>query len=195
MATWLHTVTVLVDVPGTPAPTHRGSNRRQISRHALPTQANWLVTGDRDFTQARKLVTTTILSVSQFKTLVCDLSLWPIHSLVDAPTPSVIPITVALTKEWSRCRVSVYGGCGVACVSGRGSHNGVGHGWVPGAEDVGTRIGDGIVNRPQQPTGSSPNRNPHGCCKKSFASRRLCRRQAAERLRITSIGGGEYADR
>ena len=93
MATWLHTVTVLVDVPGTPAPTHRGSNRRQISRHALPTQANWLVTGDRDFTQARKLVTTTILSVSQFKTLVCDLSLWPIHSLVDAPTPSVIPIT------------------------------------------------------------------------------------------------------
>lgn len=186
---------MLVDVPSTPAlPTGDPTDAKFLAC-ALATQANWLVTGDRGFTQARKLVTTTILSVSQFKTLVCDLSLWPIHPLVDAPTPSVIPIPVALTKEWSRCRVSVYGGCGVACVSGQGSHIGVGHGWVPGAEDVGTRIGDGIVNRPQQPTGSSPNRNPHGCCKKSFASRRSCRRQAAERLPITSIGGGEYADR
>lgn len=33
------------------------------------------MTGDRDFRQARKLVTTTIVSVSQFKTLVCDPSL------------------------------------------------------------------------------------------------------------------------
>ena len=69
--TWLDTVTVCVDVPGTllypPDPTDA-----KFLACALATQANWLITGDRDFTQARKLVTTTILSVSQFKTLVCD---------------------------------------------------------------------------------------------------------------------------
>jgi len=39
---------------------------------ALAGQADYLITGDRDFTEARKLVTTTILPVSQFKRLVCD---------------------------------------------------------------------------------------------------------------------------
>ena len=69
--TWLETVTVLVDVPGTlpypPDPTDA-----KFLACALATQANWLITGDHDFTQARKLITTTILSVSQFKALVCD---------------------------------------------------------------------------------------------------------------------------
>jgi putative PIN family toxin of toxin-antitoxin system len=39
---------------------------------AIVAEADCFVTGDRDFTEARKLVRTTILSVSQFKQLVID---------------------------------------------------------------------------------------------------------------------------
>lgn len=39
---------------------------------AVAAGADYLVTGDHDFTEARKLLTTTILSVSMFKKLVCD---------------------------------------------------------------------------------------------------------------------------
>ncbi|MBA3532672.1 MAG: putative toxin-antitoxin system toxin component, PIN family [Ardenticatenales bacterium] len=39
---------------------------------ALAAQADFLITGDRDFTEAQKLLTTTILSVYLFKKLVCD---------------------------------------------------------------------------------------------------------------------------
>jgi putative PIN family toxin of toxin-antitoxin system len=39
---------------------------------ALAVQANHIITGDRDFAEARKLVATTILPVSLFKKLVCD---------------------------------------------------------------------------------------------------------------------------
>jgi putative PIN family toxin of toxin-antitoxin system len=39
---------------------------------AARAQANYIITGDRDFAEARKLVTTTILSVLLFKKLVCD---------------------------------------------------------------------------------------------------------------------------
>lgn len=39
---------------------------------AVAAQADYLVTGDRDFTEARRLLVTTILSVSQFKRLVCN---------------------------------------------------------------------------------------------------------------------------
>lgn len=39
---------------------------------ALVAEADYLITGDKDFTDARKLLTTTILSVSQFKRIVCD---------------------------------------------------------------------------------------------------------------------------
>lgn len=39
---------------------------------AVAAAADYLVTGDHDFTEARKLITTTILSVSMFKRLVCD---------------------------------------------------------------------------------------------------------------------------
>ncbi len=39
---------------------------------ALFASADFLVTGDRDFSEAQRLVSTTILSVSQFKRLVCD---------------------------------------------------------------------------------------------------------------------------
>lgn len=39
---------------------------------AIVAGADYLITGDRDFSQAQKLLTTTILSVSQFKKLVCE---------------------------------------------------------------------------------------------------------------------------
>ena len=39
---------------------------------ALAANADFFITGDRDFTEARKLVNTIILSVSLFKKLVCD---------------------------------------------------------------------------------------------------------------------------
>jgi putative PIN family toxin of toxin-antitoxin system len=39
---------------------------------ALAADAECFITGDRDFTEARKLLNTTILSVSMFKRLVCD---------------------------------------------------------------------------------------------------------------------------
>ena len=39
---------------------------------ALVSDVESLVTGDRDFAQAEKLVNTTIISVSLFKKLVCD---------------------------------------------------------------------------------------------------------------------------
>jgi putative PIN family toxin of toxin-antitoxin system len=39
---------------------------------ALTENAEFFVTGDRDFTQAQKIINTMILSVSLFKKLVCD---------------------------------------------------------------------------------------------------------------------------
>jgi putative PIN family toxin of toxin-antitoxin system len=39
---------------------------------ALATNADFFITGDRDFSQAQKLVNTTIISASLFKKLVCD---------------------------------------------------------------------------------------------------------------------------
>ena len=39
---------------------------------ALAAGAAYLVTGDRDFSEAHKVVDTTVLSVRQFKTLICD---------------------------------------------------------------------------------------------------------------------------
>jgi putative PIN family toxin of toxin-antitoxin system len=39
---------------------------------ALAAQADFFVTGDRDFSQAQKLVNTTIISTSLFKKLVCE---------------------------------------------------------------------------------------------------------------------------
>jgi predicted nucleic acid-binding protein len=39
---------------------------------ALAAKADYLITGDRDFTEAQKLLSTTILTVSQFKRLVCE---------------------------------------------------------------------------------------------------------------------------
>lgn len=40
---------------------------------AMAADANFLITGDLDFTEAQSLVETTIISVSLFKRLVCDI--------------------------------------------------------------------------------------------------------------------------
>ncbi len=69
--TFLETVTVLVDVPVVLSYPPDPADAKFLAC-ALAVHAEWLVTGDRDFASARKLLTTTILSVSQFKTLVCD---------------------------------------------------------------------------------------------------------------------------
>jgi putative PIN family toxin of toxin-antitoxin system len=39
---------------------------------AVVAGAEYFITGDRDFSEAQKLLTTTILSVAQFKKLVCE---------------------------------------------------------------------------------------------------------------------------
>lgn len=39
---------------------------------AIAANADYFITGDRDFSKAQRLAKTTILSVSQFKKLVCD---------------------------------------------------------------------------------------------------------------------------
>jgi uncharacterized protein len=39
---------------------------------AITVDADYLITGDKDFSQAQKLLNTTVLSVLQFKRLVCD---------------------------------------------------------------------------------------------------------------------------
>jgi putative PIN family toxin of toxin-antitoxin system len=39
---------------------------------AIATGADYFITGDQDFSQAQKLLSTTILSVSQFKKLACE---------------------------------------------------------------------------------------------------------------------------
>lgn len=66
----LDTVTVVVDVTETfsypPDPTDA-----KFLACALAANAEWLVTGDRGFSHARKLVRTTILSVAMFQKLVC----------------------------------------------------------------------------------------------------------------------------
>ena len=39
---------------------------------ALVADAEYLITGDKDFSEAHKMVDTTIISVALFKKLVCD---------------------------------------------------------------------------------------------------------------------------
>jgi putative PIN family toxin of toxin-antitoxin system len=39
---------------------------------ALASDAEYLITGDKDFSDAQKMISTTIISVSLFKRLVCD---------------------------------------------------------------------------------------------------------------------------
>lgn len=39
---------------------------------AMACDADYLITGDKDFSEAQRMITTTIISVSLFKKLVCD---------------------------------------------------------------------------------------------------------------------------
>ena len=69
--TLLDTVTTLVPV-GITVAFPRDQKDAKFLACALVSHANYFITGDLDFTAAQRLVTTTILSVSLFKKLVCD---------------------------------------------------------------------------------------------------------------------------
>lgn len=58
-------VTVTVDFP-------RDQKDAKFLACALAAEADYLITGDRDFTEAYKLLSTTVCSVAQFKRLVID---------------------------------------------------------------------------------------------------------------------------
>ncbi|OCR02739.1 putative toxin-antitoxin system toxin component, PIN family [Oscillatoriales cyanobacterium USR001] len=64
-ATILIEVNVEVDFP-------RDRKDAKFLACALAGEADFLITGDRDFTEAENLTNTTIISVSLFKRLVCD---------------------------------------------------------------------------------------------------------------------------
>ncbi len=65
-ATTLIEVNVEVDFP-------RDRKDAKFLACAVVAEANFLITGDRDFTEAKILTNTTVISVSLFKKLVCDL--------------------------------------------------------------------------------------------------------------------------
>jgi len=58
-------VSVAVDFP-------RDQKDAKFLACAIATEADYIITGDRDFTEAYKLLTTTVCSVTQFKHLVID---------------------------------------------------------------------------------------------------------------------------
>ena len=58
-------VTVAVDFP-------RDQKDAKFLACAITAEADYMLTGDRDFTEAYKLLTTTVCSVTQFKRLVID---------------------------------------------------------------------------------------------------------------------------
>jgi putative PIN family toxin of toxin-antitoxin system len=58
-------VAVVVDFP-------RDQKDAKFLACAIATDAEYLITGDRDFTEAYKLLNTTVCSVTQFKRLVID---------------------------------------------------------------------------------------------------------------------------
>ena len=58
-------VAVVIDFP-------RDQKDAKFLACALAAEAGYLITGDRDFTEAYKLLTTTVCSVPQFKRLVID---------------------------------------------------------------------------------------------------------------------------
>ncbi len=69
--TMLDTFTTAVDIT-IPAVFPRDPGDAKFIACALSSQADFLITGDRDFTEAQKLVSTTILSVGAFKRLIID---------------------------------------------------------------------------------------------------------------------------
>ncbi|MGE0883952.1 MAG: putative toxin-antitoxin system toxin component, PIN family [Blastocatellales bacterium] len=67
----LENVTTMIEAE-TPVEFLRDRKDAKFLACALAVEAEYLVTGDKDFSEARKLVNTTIISVSSFKKLVCD---------------------------------------------------------------------------------------------------------------------------
>nr|WP_243146609.1 putative toxin-antitoxin system toxin component, PIN family [Scytonema sp. UIC 10036] len=67
----LDAVTTLIDV-NIEIDFPRDYKDAKFLAHAVASEADFLITGDRDFTEAEALVKTTIISVSLFKKLVCD---------------------------------------------------------------------------------------------------------------------------
>lgn len=65
-ATTLIEVDVAIDFP-------RDKKDAKFLACAVAAEADFLITGDRDFTEAQTLMSTTIISVSLFKRLVCDM--------------------------------------------------------------------------------------------------------------------------
>lgn len=63
--------TTIVD-PGIEIDFPRDQKDAKFLEQALAAQADYLITGDKDFEEAQKLVETTIISVSRFKQLVID---------------------------------------------------------------------------------------------------------------------------
>jgi len=64
--TTLIEVNVEVDFP-------RDRKDARLLECALASEAEYLITGDKDFTEAQKLINTTIISVSLFKKIVMDI--------------------------------------------------------------------------------------------------------------------------
>ncbi len=67
----LERATVLVSIPVEVAFPRDPADAKFLSC-ALTGQADFLITSDRDFTEARKLLATRIVSVSMFRRLVCE---------------------------------------------------------------------------------------------------------------------------
>ncbi|WP_268807026.1 putative toxin-antitoxin system toxin component, PIN family [Gloeocapsopsis dulcis] len=68
----INTVTAIIDVD-VEIDFPKGQKDAKFIACALASKANFLITGDRDFTEAQTSMDTTIISVSLFKKLVCDL--------------------------------------------------------------------------------------------------------------------------
>ncbi len=66
----IESVTTRIEVPAT-VEFPRDRTDEKFLACALAAEADFLVTGDRDFEQARRLLSTTILSVSMFERTVC----------------------------------------------------------------------------------------------------------------------------
>jgi uncharacterized protein len=66
LATVLVNVNVEIDFP-------RDRKDAKFLECAVTAEANFLITGDTDFTEAQNLIDTPIVSVALFKKLICDL--------------------------------------------------------------------------------------------------------------------------
>lgn len=71
---WFHLLDSIVEVVPLDATlsSPRDQKDAKFIACALSSGADFLITGDKDFAEAKKLLSTSIVSVSQFKKLVCE---------------------------------------------------------------------------------------------------------------------------